>query len=488
MRKKTFKIFFYIVLLITLVGCSQKNYLYHQSPESSIEDYQHPPYLILVNSEIPKDSNNYEICSRLESSISASLKAPSVFLCNPKNSFDMELLQKQYPYRIIIDVKFKKDYNYTVILDILSFGTVIPYIPAPHWGNYTLEATVNMVSPERVFDKSFTIISDFSYLAYSLFRTDVQEASIRRAVSHFVNTLIQEKGFRSVVDNQDIELEEENVEANFVPESQNYFKILEEESFRVVQRNNIKTKFMVVDFRFQKGITSVKGYYSNDNGKTLGASGWGETTEYKIQGSSFQPTSSSYISPNFGTYYQKNILKDFGKDVSDFNRGTEGYIPGKGSDPTVGCEASGTCVDYSDKLTSLEYETEYYSFFGGVSAGFNLLVGSDFQWFFTPNIWINVAEIRYAVVYSTTTDYTSFSFPFLSSFGINFATGFFIPKIRSGMKVGFSYSYFRDFEFDKKIEFKEVYYEDKLYKSRRIFVDKVQVQSFTGYVDLFVFF
>ncbi|MBN2695747.1 hypothetical protein JXR93_13895 [bacterium] len=488
MKKNSLKTSIYIILLLSIIGCSTNNYYYHPTPKDKDKDYQHPPYLVFVKTEVPKYGNIYEICSRINSSIAVSLNAPTVFLCNPDGNFDMEKLSQQYPYRVFIDIKFKRDYNTTVILDILSVGTLIPYIPSPHWGNYTLKATVNMSSPERVFNKNFTIVSDFSYILYSAFRDDTEKASIRRATSHFVNRVVAEKGFRSVVENRDIELEEENFLSGIVPEETDYYTELEEESFRVVQRNNIETKFMVAEFRYQRGITNVTGYYSDENGSSVGASGWGDVVEFKIQGSSFQPRSYVYFSPNFGSYYQKNTLKDFGYDVSELNKGREGYIPGKSSDPTPDCEENGTCVDYSDKLESLEYEIEYYSFFGGVIAGFNLLVGSDFQWFFTPSVSINMAEVRYSVVHSTTKDYTSLTFPFFSSFGVNFATGFFIPKIRSGMKVGFNYSYFRDFEFDKKIEFKEVYKEDSLYKSHRIFVDRVQIQSFTGYVDLFIFF
>ena len=122
-------------------------------------------------------------------------------------------------------------------------------------------------------------------------------------------------------------------------------------------------------------------------------------------------------------------------------------------------------------------------------------MGDDFiQFIFSPILYFNLIEWRNSTISSEQEDgkmeFTENSFPVLGSWGFNLETGLFFPKIHTGLKLGFDWSYFNDFKLEQDIEYKTYVFDRELgvTKQKSMFINKLQVSSYLFYIDFFVLF
>lgn len=469
-----------IFTLLYLLSCVGRD-LHLNKQEKMPEKVDTTNYnLVILNVTSIRYLKTSEVCENIKTHFENMTTIPSVYLCNPKK-LDENFLKK-FENIITVDVNFDKHYYTTVLFDAIALTYagvglwLFPpsmlaalMIPTPNWGYYTLDTNIHIKNSKLEHKFNYHLESDFSYVYYSYFRVEEQIRALEKMINKFTSMLYENPDLKVAFDG--------NATTSVTFEDK---FIIEEGGGRVVQRDTIDTTF-AFDFSYVRGFTTVTAFYKEDGVMQPGAEGKGDIYEYRIQTSSFDSKSNFYLSPNFGAFYKNITLKDFGYDVSDINSSNEGFIPGKTTDK------DGNEID----ISSNSFNAEFYSLFIGGAIGFNLVLGDEtIQYLLKPTFKFNLFEVRYADFDNGTNQYSGFSYPFLSSYEIEFETGLFFPQIRTGIKIGFNWSFFREFELPRKMEFREVRYDDtfKLYRPHRIYVEKAEIMSYLFFVDLIYVF
>lgn len=470
----------FIFIALYLSSCVGRN-LHLNKQEQMPDKVDTTNYnLFILKVESVKLVKTSVICENIKSHFENMTTIPSVYLCNPEK-LDENFLKK-FENVITVDVVFDKHYYTTYLFDAIALTyagvgvAVFPpsmlaalLIPTPNWGYYTLDTNINIKNTKFEHKFKYHLESDFSYVYYSYFRIEEQVRAVEKMINKFTAMLYENVNLKGAFDNTAV--------SNIVFEDK---FIIEENGGRVIQRDTIDTT-LAFDFSYVRGFTTVTAFYNEDGMSQKGAEGKGDIYEYRIQTSSFDSKSNFYLSPNFGVFYKNITLKDFGYDVSDINSSNEGFIPGKTTDK------DGNEID----ISSNSFNAEFYSLFIGGAIGFNLVLGDKtVQYLLKPTFKFNLFEVRYADFDNGTNQYSGFSYPFLSSYEFEFETGLFFPQIKTGIKIGFNWSFFREFELPRKMEFREVRkdHDLNLYRPHRIFVEKAEIMSYLFFVDLIYVF
>lgn len=245
--------------------------------------------------------------------------------------------------------------------------------------------------------------------------------------------------------------------------------------------------FMTLNLRTLFGTTWVDIY---DKKNSLSAAGVGTILEEKVTVSFGDPDSGWYITPDIGFFYRRLVTKDFAFDTSDINRSVDGFVPGITRD-----DADGQYIE----VFSLSYDSQFYSLYFGGHGGYQLVVGtSDFQFTLHPSVYLNVLELRWTKFAMGLDRRASQMRPhFFGSLGATLEAGFFIPAIRTGLRVGTDISYFAKFKLPDNLSFKRV--ERKrvelepgrsvdLYLPEEFYVQESTIFSVLGYVDVYFVF
>lgn len=261
--------------------------------------------------------------------------------------------------------------------------------------------------------------------------------------------------------------------------------------FRIITTPDFKPLilpvFTVLNLRTLFGTTWVD-IYDKKNG--LSAAGVGTILEEKVTISFGDPESGWYLTPDLGFFYRKLVTKDFSFDTSQINRAVDGFVPGITRD-----EATGEYVE----IFSLSYDSQFYSLYLGGHGGYQLVAGtSDFQLTLHPSVYLNVLELRWTKFAMGLDRRSSQMRPhFFGSLGATLEAGFFIPAIRTGLRVGTDISYFAKFKLPDNLSFKRV--ERKrvelepgrsvdLYLPEEFYVQESTIFSVLGYVDVYFVF
>ncbi|HOW51031.1 MAG TPA: hypothetical protein PLV42_03180 [bacterium] len=245
--------------------------------------------------------------------------------------------------------------------------------------------------------------------------------------------------------------------------------------------------FMTLNLRTLFGTTWVDIYDAKD---THSAAGIGTVFEEKVSVSFGDPESGWYLTPDIGFFYRRLITKDFAFDTSWVNREVDGFVPG-----VTRNDANGQFLE----IFSLSYDSQFYSLFFGGHGGYQLIAGtSDFQITFHPGIYLNLLELRWTKFRSGQDLRKSVMRPyFFGSLGATLETGFFIPAIRTGLRLGTDISYFVKFRLPDDLSFKRVEYRQielepgryvDLYLPEEFRVRYSQILSVLGYVDIYFVF
>ncbi len=391
--------------------------------------------------------------------------------------FDRKLFAKEsgkYDDVLHIKTKINRESSRTFILELLHAGSyfILP-IPVFNWGTYTVEfdVTYAMKSDEKINRMKYVAESDFSMIFYSELRTSPNEKALSKAFDSNFSRLA--KDIANIRNGKKAE------------ELLSVVKIEEpEDKVHIIRNKSALDSAVFTELRRYQGTTIVKAYKEN-GGK--GAEGKGTIKEYDL----FLTTKSSktlfYYAPQAGFFSRSIKLKDFGKDVSDINSGKDGFIPGITTNPDTAQELD---------ISSLSYKADFKSLYLGLRGGLNLTAGTNNMVFFlNPSIFLNFLEYRTTIVDNGERSFKKSQFqipdfnnkPFINSLGLDFDTGIYFPVIRTGFRAGIEYSYFREFEFERAIEFRENYFDEEmqLHRQRRISVESSQITATRFYLSLF---
>jgi len=264
-----------------------------------------------------------------------------------------------------------------------------------------------------------------------------------------------------------------------------------QDPFRIIAAPDLKPLifpvFMTLNLRTLFGTTWVDIY---DNKNDLSAAGVGTILEEKVTVSFGDPESGWYITPDIGFFYRRLITKDFAFDTSDANRTVDGFVPGITRNDDTG--------QYL-KIFSLSYDSQFYSMYFGGHGGYQLVAGtSKFQFTLHPAAYINLLELRWTkFTMGLDRRSTTVRPHFFGSLGATLEAGFFLPTIRTGLRIGTDISYFMKFKLPTDLTFKRVEYKEielepgqyvDLYLPQEFNVQESSIFSVLGYVDIYFVF
>ncbi len=482
---KTLSNIFIFIFILLLSSCYNPKLNYKNEVRyPKIKNDSLTPVAVVINTKF-KDKNFFlldndtagivdfsEIRVKIKKEFESKFDRPLVYFYD-LDEFAIDNIKKQYDKVVFINMEVGKELNVTLLFDYYS---VFLPLPAPEWGNYTFDTVIKITnkndSKEQVFN--YKIVSDFSYMFYPLYRTDEQVTALKKAVNKLVTELLNNDDFTRLF-NKDADISFNT--------SYNY--ILEEEGIRLVQRDTYSDFPFSVDFRSLFGSSEINGYYKDDSGNyQLGASGRGFVKEFKIQASSYKPTTKFYITPTVGYYYQDIDIKDFGYDTRGSNYGKEGYIPGRVEER----DKDGNIIVDSDPY-SMNYRSQFSSTYLGGKLGFNMILGDNVRFLFSPLVYFSLLEARHTTITAGNNKFSEWSFPVGGVLGFNFETGLFFSKAHLGFKMGFDMTYFRKFDFGYNIYFNTVVRdENNIDIGKKIEVNRFEIFSKRVFFDVFVVF
>ncbi len=478
-------IFLFIFIALLLSSCYGTRLNYKKEViYPKIKDDNLTPIAVIINSKFKDRSflitdndivgivDFSEIRVKIKKEFETKFNRPIVYFYN-LDALKISDIKNQYDKVIFIDLNVKKEHHVTGLLDYFS---VMAPLPAPEWGNYTLNTKIKITNKnnkkEQVFN--YKIVSDFSYIFYPLYRTDEQVIALKKAVDKLTRELLNNSDFTRLINN------DSDISFN---SSYNY--LIEETGVRLVQRDKYSDFPVSIDFRSLFGSSEINGYYKDDSGNyQLGASGSGFVKEFKIQASSYKPTTKFYITPTVGYYYQDIDIEDFGYDTRWRNSGKDGYIPGRVEER----DKDGNIVQNSNPY-SMNYRSQFSSTYLGGKLGLNIILGDNVRFLFSPLVYFSLLEARHTTITAGNNKFSEWSFPLGGVVGFNFETGLFFSKAHFGLKMGFDTTYFRKFDFGYKINFNTVVKDENgLEIGKKIEVDKFEVFSNRVFFDVFVVF
>lgn len=402
------------------------------------------------------------------------------------NDFEMienedEFVSKENDFEKLVTLDFhcQSESHRTYFLEALQLSTLINFwgmlIPTPNWGQYTVKTSISVKDKKDTGARlNYEARSDFSKIYYSLFETEYKEDAFKRAFNATFEMI--KSDFAST-----------GKEIKIIQDEPRKIHI-EEEGVRIYQKGNSSfEKHITLELKKINGRTSATAFYTDEeNNETKGAEGVGTQDELNFNLSLYTDKTRFYLSPETGYFLRTVTLKDFGYDVSDFNRGSSGFIPGETTNPETG-----EIID----ISSLSYRATFHSIYGGLKAGFNMGFGTNsfhnnVNFYYTQNF----LEFKRTKIDNSVDSFIKYDIPFasfdafFSSSSIGFDYSLMIPATRCGLKIGFDGTIYRKFNFEKPIEFRENYYDDelKIYRQHRIYSTHSDLESALYYLTLFV--
>lgn len=476
---------FIIIFILFLSSCYSNKLNFKDSKKyPAPENTQNSSVAVIINAKFKNDTYYYTnsdvsdlvdftiIGKKIKNDLDNIISAPLIYFYN-LNDKKIKDIKNKYDKIVVIKIDVEKSLNFTLILDY--FSIFFPN-PAPQWGNYTFNTSIKISAKndKNTQEFNYKIVSDFSYMLYPVYRTEAQLSAIKKGIEKLLNEMTNNKDLMTLF--------EKNGEITFTT---NYSYIIEEKGVRLVQRDAYSSFPLSIDLRSLFGSSYIKGYYQDEAGNDmLGASGTGFVKEFKIQASTYKPTTKFYASPTVGYYYQDIDIQDFAYDTSNQNRGKEGYIPGTVEER----DKNGNIVE-SFNPYSMNYRSQFSSTYLGGKIGLNLIFGDNIRFLFSPLVYFSLIEARHTTITAGGNEFSDWTFPLGGVVGFNFETGIFFSQAHFGFKMGFDNTFFRKFDFEYDINFNRVITdENQIERIKQVKINRFSIFSTRVFFDFFVVF
>ncbi len=167
-------------------------------------------------------------------------------------------------------------------------------------------------------------------------------------------------------------------------------------------------------------------------------------------------TTGFYLTPALGFVSQRISIADFRRTLPEASTDGGVEIMAVCSDPTTTTHAAVDCAAPNT------YALELQSGYGGVGAGYDLVLGtSRFAWVNSAIIAINAIEYRHISADIGSHHAARARFAFLQSGSFGAASALEWPRAHLGLRLGLDYQWYREFRFAEPLQFEgEVIYND----------------------------